>query len=54
MRRKSKEQWSRAEASAGEIVVGFAWVVFYIALVGWGWTRDAMVLLAERGPTGLF
>jgi hypothetical protein len=53
MRRKSKEQWSRAEAS-GEIVVGFAWVVFYIALVGWGWTRDAMVLLAERGPTGLF
>jgi len=53
MRGKSREHWSRSKASSGEIVIGVAWVVFYIALVGWGWTRDAMALLAERGPSGL-
>jgi hypothetical protein len=54
MRRQSTEHWSRSEVTSGEIVVGLAWVVFYIALIASGWARDAMVLLAERTPSELF
>lgn len=54
MRRKSTEQSSRHEVTSGEIIVGLAWVVFYVVLVASGWARDAIVLLAERAPSELF
>ena len=54
MRRKFTEQSLRPEVTSGEIIVGLAWVVFYVVLVASGWARDAIVLLAERAPSELF
>jgi len=41
------------EVTAGEILVGFAWVGLYIALIISDWARDALVLLAHRGLPSL-
>ena len=43
-----------SEATSGEILVGLAWVVLYIALIASGWARDELILLADRGLPGLF
>jgi hypothetical protein len=53
MRHKPIEGSSPHEATPGEFVVGFAWVAFYLVLFGWGLARDAIMLIAERGPTVL-
>jgi len=41
------------EVSAGEILVGLAWTVLYIALITFGWARDALIQFAERSLPGL-
>jgi hypothetical protein len=44
----------RDEVGAGEILVGLAWTVFYIALIASDWVRDELMLVAERGLPSLF
>ena len=54
MSNRSPERLPRREITSGEIVVGLAWIVFYVALIASGWARDALMLLAERAPSGQF
>jgi hypothetical protein len=49
MRRQRKD-----EATAGEILVGFAWAVLYTAVIAYGLASDALLLLAGRGLPNLF
>jgi hypothetical protein len=42
------------EATSGEILVGLAWAVLYIALIASGWVRDELTMLVDRGLPGVF
>jgi len=54
MPRKSTERPPRHSVTSGEILVGLAWMLLFIALIASGLDRNSTVLLAERVPSGFF